>query len=648
VGTLEVHADKIQPNNTDTFTGWGMAFMKQEKFAQAREKFQKAAKFNKYNFSAIFLCAVMEIKLEMYDIAETKLAFLANVAPNENNTFEYARLKALKDDYEGAIHYAKKSLDFNPNMLSAYIILGQVYAFIYDKENSLKYFTLAEEKGLSNSNLYLEWGKALEKFGNFEQALEMLKKALEEDNEDVEVLSHMGLCLVSKKQFDEANPLLEKVLEKEPENKIIKKALGILKYETNDIQNALSSSFTSISNKIDQSINAATGSIIGSITNGNDSINSNIDELKEKQEEAHETSKGIWGTLKSLVSSIGNWFTDLMSSIGDGFKNLIEGIKALFVGEEVEECKVIKNNFTTYTHWIDDTSLSVPNYYARPVDSDGYIQLYYNSNLYRISDNFSPIKPNTEYTLYVESSPSNSLGSFIFYPSKYNTSNSKNKYRFPSMNTNKTLAPGESAIFYITSNSEDDVNYSLSSMFAYTDTDKQQGGSLYARIMLLEGHYTESEIKEKGYFKTEKEICEITNKGGLFGIIKDLGSSIVKWFNNLFDFFNNDSIDDSSSFFDGFDTNDNGGISAVITAPLVLVRKSTQSCEPLVLTSFDKDITLPCGDTLFWGRSEVASFRTVWNLLIGGSFLFFLLSKVFKTIENIKDPESDKVEVMKL
>jgi len=426
------------------------------------------------------------------------------------------------------------------------------------------------------------------------------------------------------------------------------KSLGTKELSASDIQNALSSSFTSISNKIDQSINAATGSIIGSITNGNDSINSNIDELKEKQEEAHETSKGIWGTLKSLVSSIGNWFTDLMSSIGDGFKNLIEGIKALFVGEEVEECKVIKNNFTTYTHWIDDTSLSVPNYYARPVDSDGYIQLYYNSNLYRISDNFSPIKPNTEYTLYVESSPSNSLGSFIFYPSKYNTSNSKNKYRFPSMNTNKTLAPGESAIFYITSNSEDDVNYSLSSMFAYTDTDKQQGGSLYARIMLLEGHYTESEIKEKGYFKTEKEICEITNKGGLFGIIKDLGSSIVKWFNNLFDFFNNDSIDDSSSFFDGFDTNDNGGISAVITAPLVLVRKSTQSCEPLVLTSFDKDITLPCGDTLFWGRSEVASFRTVWNLLIGGSFLFFLLSKVFKTIENIKDPESDKVEVMKL
>lgn len=234
------NADKIQPANTDTFTGWGMALMKQEKFAQAREKFQQAAKLNKYNFSAIFLCAVMEIKLEMYDVAETKLAFLANVAPNENNTFEYARLKALKDDYEGAVHYAKKSLEFNSKMLPAYIILGQVYAFMCDKENSLKYFALAEEKGLSNSNLYLEWGKALEKFGDFEAAISKLRKASEEDKEDIEVLSHLGLCLVSKKEFDEASPILEKVLGKEPENKVIKQAYGILKYETDDIQGAIS------------------------------------------------------------------------------------------------------------------------------------------------------------------------------------------------------------------------------------------------------------------------------------------------------------------------------------------------------------------------------------------------------------------------
>lgn len=233
------NADKIQPGNSDTYTGWGMALMKEEKFAQAREKFQMAAKINKYNFSAVFLCAVMEIKLEMYDKAEMKLSFLANVAPNENNTFEYARLKALKDDYDGAIHYAKKSIELNPEMLPAYIILGQVYAFKTDKENSLKYFVMAEEKGLSTSGLYLEWGKALVKFGKFDEAKIKLQKALELDCENTEILAHLGLCCVLKKDFDEAAPMLEKVFEKQPDNKIIKCAFAIIKYETGDIQNAI-------------------------------------------------------------------------------------------------------------------------------------------------------------------------------------------------------------------------------------------------------------------------------------------------------------------------------------------------------------------------------------------------------------------------
>lgn len=234
------NANKICPENTDTFTGWGMALMKQGKFAQAREKFQHAAKLSKYNFSAVFLCAVIEIKLEMYDKAEMKLSFLANVAPNESNTFEYARLKALKDDYQGAIHYAKKSLEINPKMLPAYIILGQVYAFMYDKENSFKYFALAEEKGLSNSNLCFEWGKAYEKFEQYDEAEIKFQEALEENSDDLEILPHLALCLVVKKDFEKASQILEKVFEKQPDDKVAKLAVGIMKYETDDIQGAIS------------------------------------------------------------------------------------------------------------------------------------------------------------------------------------------------------------------------------------------------------------------------------------------------------------------------------------------------------------------------------------------------------------------------
>ena len=233
------NSDRVQANNSDTFTGWGMALMKQHKYTDAHDKFIEAVKHNKYNFSAVFLCAVMEIKLEMYDKAEMKLTFLANVCPNANNTFEFARLKYLKKDYDSAIHYAHKSLDFNPNILPSYILLGQIYALKFDMENSLKYFETAQEKKLTNAALYLEWGKVLEKFEQFDEAILKLLKALEFEPDNIEINSYLGLCYASRKEFDEAQPLLEKVLAKEPENKIVKQALGIVAYEHDDINKAL-------------------------------------------------------------------------------------------------------------------------------------------------------------------------------------------------------------------------------------------------------------------------------------------------------------------------------------------------------------------------------------------------------------------------
>ena len=233
------NADKIQGSNTDTFTGWGMALMKKKKFAQARDKFMNAVKINRYNFSAVFLCAVVEIKLEMYDKAEVKLTFLANVCPNESNTFEYARLKALKNDVQNAIHYAKKSLEYNPDMLPAYILLGQLYAHNFDKEKAFEYFVKAEQRNLISSALYLEWAKVLEKFGDYADAKQKLLKAFELDNTNTEVKANLGLCCVAGKEFEEARPLLEQAIEQDADNAVVKQALGIIDYENSNIDKAI-------------------------------------------------------------------------------------------------------------------------------------------------------------------------------------------------------------------------------------------------------------------------------------------------------------------------------------------------------------------------------------------------------------------------
>ena len=124
------------------------------KDAEAREKFVEASKANKYNLNALFLAAVMEIKLKMYDDAEGKLQFLAHVAPNEGNSYEYAKLMFLKNNYDDALFYADKALDFNKNMLPAYLLKGEIYRLRYDEENSLANYKKAEELSLIAPNLF--------------------------------------------------------------------------------------------------------------------------------------------------------------------------------------------------------------------------------------------------------------------------------------------------------------------------------------------------------------------------------------------------------------------------------------------------------------------------------------------------------------
>lgn len=188
------NANRIQPLNTDTFTGWGMTLMKTEKLSEAHEKFENAVKINKYNFSALFLSAVMEIKLGIYDKADSKLLFLTNKVPNEANTFEYARLKAIKDDFDNAILYAKKALLINPKMLPAYVLLGQLYTRINDEENALKSFEDADKNGMTTPEFYLEWARSLMFFERYEEAKEKLQIAKDKsfNSDDLEV--NIELC----------------------------------------------------------------------------------------------------------------------------------------------------------------------------------------------------------------------------------------------------------------------------------------------------------------------------------------------------------------------------------------------------------------------------------------------------------------------
>lgn len=108
----------------------------------------------------------------------------------------------------------------------------------------------------------------------------------------------------------------------------------------------------------------------------------------------------------------------------------------------------------------------------------------------------------------------------------------------------------------------------------------------------------------------------------------------------------NVSDDNASSFFSDFNLTDNGGISSIVTAPLVAIEAMlNNSCTALSGTWRGSTFELPCG-TDFWNR--MSTIRTWLNVAIGGLLCYRIIIKLFKLVEGFKNPENDKVEVMNL
>lgn len=221
------NADKIFPGNSETLMGWGMALMKLGKDIEAREKFILSSKYNRYNSNSMFLAAVIEIKLKMYDEAEGKLQFLVSVSPNAGNAYEYANLKFIKSDYDSAIFYAQKALEFNKNMLPSYLLLGKIYRLKNDI-SSLFYYKTAEELQLISEELYIEWTYSLIKFERYKEALEKLNKAKEINPENLELKYLEAFLSVIFGKIGDNKEIIEEWHKNDEENFLALRALGII------------------------------------------------------------------------------------------------------------------------------------------------------------------------------------------------------------------------------------------------------------------------------------------------------------------------------------------------------------------------------------------------------------------------------------
>lgn len=136
-------------------------------------------------------------------------------------------------------------------------------------------------------------------------------------------------------------------------------------------------------------------------------------------------------------------------------------------------------------------------------------------------------------------------------------------------------------------------------------------------------------------------------------ICKNGNQAVSDNISDLNDSINNSNVDSGtgSDFFDSFHTDDNGGISAIVTKPLTIVNNllsNNNTCSNLNLPEFmgATGVYLPSG-CILWNNAP-STVITLWNIFVCGFGAYYILKDLFKIIENLKNPDNDRVEVLDL
>lgn len=110
-----------------------------------------------------------------------------------------------------------------------------------------------------------------------------------------------------------------------------------------------------------------------------------------------------------------------------------------------------------------------------------------------------------------------------------------------------------------------------------------------------------------------------------------------------------DNIDTSSSnsFFNNFKSSDHG-LTGIVSAPLKIINQfTTTTCKSVNIDFLGAKADLPCGSTL-WGREDLKTFVDIYNVIMGGLISYGALKGIFSRVQDFKNPDDSKVEVIDL
>lgn len=296
------------------------------------------------------------------------------------------------------------------------------------------------------------------------------------------------------------------------------------------------------------------------------------------------------------------------------------------INENFQSCRDSKNLYN-----FKDTN-NVTN--GVTVDDDGWITITKDSSTtgtyFNYFTNNLDLKYNTSYSIVLEIK--NVIGTGSLYLTSIGNSNvgqfANSNFQFTDLTSN--------SIKIVTKVTGTSFSGNLG-LRTYAQFLSGQEGSITFRISVLED--TTVSANTFKYEAYGEQVCtnriDDTNEK-----LDDLNGSI-----------NNSDVDSSkgNSFFSNFSTEDNGGISSIVTAPLVLIRSlldSQNSCSDLKFEILGKEVSIPSG-CIIWDKvpNEI---ELIIQTLVCGPGAYYLLKKLFKDINKLKNPGNSEVSTLDL
>ena len=122
--------------------------------------------------------------------------------------------------------------------------------------------------------------------------------------------------------------------------------------------------------------------------------------------------------------------------------------------------------------------------------------------------------------------------------------------------------------------------------------------------------------------------------------------------NKTNDTIKDDKVDSStnqgSTFFNDFDSGEEGNLSDIVSLPLEYVQHLNDTCQPFSIPLGNLgNFSIPCLSTI-WSNTSFAGVINTASLIINGIICYKLLTSLFLFFKQLKDPDDDKVEVMDL